>query len=337
MNLISGTTNQNQMITLIWIPRLTATLSSLGSMSIMYIIISARKEKLTKTANRLMLGLSTFDALHSIAYAMTTLVSPRDSKFYGAIGNDRTCSAQGFLLILGLAVPMYNTSLSLFYLLIIRFNVRRATFSAKIEPFLHAVSILAPLTLAIVSLSVGGINSESVACYLSFSDSSIATDTLWLLIIGGISLCFIINLYSMITISRYVIIQSNSVRRFSYTTTQKARRASEKREVVVQSLFYTGAFFATFIFPCLIVMFNLKGPFLLEVCNEIFYPLQGFWNFLLYTRPNINRVKKINPDKAWIHIYWEVIFHARKEDEPIIDFDGVQEPNELVTPNTDIQ
>ena len=181
-----------------------------------------------------MLGLSTFDALQSIAYAMTPLVSPRDSKFYGAIGNDRTCSAQGFLLILGLAVPMYNTSLSLFYLLIIRYNVRRATLSAKIEPFLHAVSILAPLTLAIVSLSVGGINSESVACYLSFSDSSIATDTLWLVIIVGISLCFIINLYSMIAISRYVIIQSNSVRMFSYTTTQKARRASEKREFVVQ-------------------------------------------------------------------------------------------------------
>jgi len=344
MNQLYATTNQVQMITVVWIPRFTATLSSLGSLAIMYMILSTRKDKLTKPSHRLMLALITVDILHSVAYATTTLASPQDTQFYGAMGNNGTCSVQGFLLLLGLAVPMYNTSLSLFFLLTIRYRVRQATFSAKIEPILHTVSILVPLSIAVIALSIGGITSESVVCYLSFEvSSSIAIESLWSVILGIVMICFIINLFSMISISCYVRTQLNSVRRYSFTLNQKERRATEKREVVVQSLYYTGAFFATFFFPVLILAFN-KKCFPLEVCFEILYPLQGFWNFLLYTRPSIKRMKKANPDKYWICICWEVIFHANKRDGPfvqnvrnrrdmnIVDVDEMEMVHELATP-----
>jgi len=329
MNQIPGTTNQIQMITLVWIPRLTATLSCLGSLAIIYMILSARKEKLKKSNHRLMLALSIFDALNSAAYATTTLASPQDSQFYGAMGNDGTCSAQGFLAILGLAVPMYNASLNLFFLLTIRYRVRQANFSAKIEPILHATSILAPLTIATVSLSIGGIKSESATCYLSYDDSSsIVIYTLWKAISGLVYLCLFINLYSMISISRYVITRLNSVRRYSVTLTQAERIATEKREVVVQSLFYTAAFCATFFFPVLIGVFNLDGYFVL-VCVEIFYPLQGFWNFLLYIRPSIGRVQRTNPDRSWIRSCCEVIFHANKRDDHLMNVRNGRDMNTI--------
>jgi len=315
MNQLYGTTNHTQMITLVWIPRVTATLSSLGSLAVIYMILSTRKEKLTKSNHRLILALSTVDTFHSAAYATTTLASPRDSHVYGAMGNNGTCSAQGFLIMLGLAVPMYNTSLSLFFLLTIQHRVRQSTFSAKIEPIFHTVSILAPLTLAIVSLSIDGIASESIVCFLKSDIGSIAINTLWTVITGIVAICFIINLYSVISISHYVITRLNSVRRYSYSTTQKERRITEKREVIVQSLFYIGAFFATFAFTGLTY---IKESFFLEVCSAIFFPLQGFWNFLLYSHPIVKRVKKTNPDKSWVHIYWQVIFHANEGNDPIL-------------------
>lgn len=311
MNQIPGTSTVNQMTALVWIPRVTASLSSLGSLAIIYMIMSARKEKLTKSNHRLMLGLSICDAIHSTVYATTTLASPRDLKFYGAAGNAGTCNAQGFMIIFGVATPMYNMALNLFFLSSIRYRIPLSTFSTKIEPFLHTISIMVPLTLAIVSISIDGIRSEGVVCYLSLETA----DTVWAFIIATIGLCFIINLYSMISIYRHVVTRLNKVRRYSYCTTQNERRDAEKRDVLVQSLFYTGAFFLTYLWSFIITLFN-KQCFFLLACNEIFYPLQGFWNFLLYIRPIVMRLKKTYPDKSWTCVFWETIFQANRINGP---------------------
>jgi len=248
---LPGTTNQIQMISLVWIPRLTATLSFLGSLAIICMILSDRKEKLTKTNHRLMLGLSVIDVLHSAAYATTTLASPRESEFYGALGNAFTCNAQGFFGVLAIAIPMYNTCLSLFFVSTIRFRVPQSTFETKVEPIMHIASIMVPLTLAIASVSTSSIKPQMNVCFDNFEPQTItvASSIILLVIIGIVVLCFFINLSCMIIISRHVINRSNNRRRYSYTMNQMERRASEKRAIVRQSLLYTGAFFITFFFP----------------------------------------------------------------------------------------
>mmetsp|Transcript_2489 Transcript_2489/g.2703 ORF Transcript_2489/g.2703 Transcript_2489/m.2703 type:complete len:357 (+) Transcript_2489:87-1157(+) len=318
MGPIPGTTNQMQTISLVWIPRLTATLSFLGSLAIVYMILSDRKEKLTRSNHRLMLVLSVVDVLHSAVYAATTLASPRDSEFYGAMGNMGTCNAQGFFGVLAYAIPMYNTCLSLYFLLTIRYRMRLSTFSTKIEPFMHTLSTMVPLTLAIVSVSTSSIEPVSNVCFVNFEAPTIASKVI-LLVVGGIlALCFLINLSCMITISRLVIKRSNKARRYSYSATQKERRVTEKKAIIVQSLFYTGAFFITFIFPAL-VLFLSKRHYPLEALTEIFYPLQGFWNFILYTRPGVKRVKGTNPDKSCLGIFREVVFRPKKNEVAIPD------------------
>ena len=317
MNHFPETASHNEIIVLVWIPRVTATLSSLGSLAIMRMILSDRKEKLKKPNHRLMLGLSTIDAFHSAVYLMTTLPSPVDSNIYGAIGNTRTCSAQGFFLMLGLAVPIYNTSLSLFFLLTIRYRMRQRDFANKIEPFLHLVSVLAPLALASVFLFIGEIKSGGVQCYGKVDDSIIKLRIIWWVVFAMVTLCFCINSCALVSISHYVVAQADTVRRYSYSQAQNNRTSSKNKATIVQSLLYTVAFFITFLFPY-IAFFKDKWCFPLEVCTEIFYPLQGFWNFLLYTRPIIQREKRIAPEQSYLYIYWQAIFLGSRRNDTLM-------------------
>lgn len=65
---------------------------------------------------------------------------------YGAVGNHATCSLSGFLAQMTIASPLYNGSLSLYYLLTIKYNWPDARLQ-KIEKWLHIL----PLGYAYVS------------------------------------------------------------------------------------------------------------------------------------------------------------------------------------------
>lgn len=82
----------------------------------------------------------------------------------------------------------------------------------------------------------------------------------------------------------------------------------ETRDTVIQALLYTSAFILTFAFPAIDLGYS---TFFLNVLAKTFYPLQGFWNFLLYIRPGVKKVRREHPDKNIITILREVIFHAK--------------------------
>jgi len=255
-----------------------------------------------------MLSLSFFDCLASVAYAMTTLALPSDSGAYGAMGTSATCTAQGFFLQLGVAVPLNNASLSLFYLFTIRHRMHPTKFSRKFEPVLHSISILAPLTMAIVAASMGLIVPFRTLCAISL-DEPAGQHILWIIysLIGG---AFLICVWSMASICHFVIRQSRRMRQYSFGSSQMIRRNNETRATVAQALLYTSAFFITYLFP-LITLGQGNRSFFFELMTKIFYPLQGFWNFLLYIRPGVEQVKKNNPGKNIFGILVEVIFHVK--------------------------
>merc|ERR1740124_909632 len=101
-----------------------------------------------------MLAMSAFDVLSSAALATSTLPYPQESLSYGSMGNMTTCKIQYFAVSLGLAVPMYNASLCLLYLSTIRYRLHQRHFATKIEPYLHTASILIPLTIATVPVTM---------------------------------------------------------------------------------------------------------------------------------------------------------------------------------------
>ena len=124
---------------LVWVYRISCTLSIMGSTAISYMILSNRRRKLARPKNRLMLMMSFFDVLSSTAYLISKVAMPSDSGISGAIGNSATCMAQGICIWLGLAVSMYNSSLNLFYMLSIKYNMSPMHFSKNIEPYLHLI------------------------------------------------------------------------------------------------------------------------------------------------------------------------------------------------------
>jgi len=287
-----------------WIPRITGTLSFIGSSAIIYMILSDRAYKLSKPSHRLMLPLCAFDLLQSAALATSTSAFPRFTHVPGSIGNMTTCKIQYFFAALGLACPMYNASLCLLYLLTIRYRLHQRHFATKIEPLLHTASTLIPLTIATVPVAMDQIAQGLTPVCVISHDSPMR----WPLMAVP-TICFCFCVYSMGSISYCVSTQSNKMRKHSYGAKQMKRRELEKKATIKQAIFYTLAFFITFIFLA-ITQFYHSYP--LEVMKNMFYPLQGFWNFLLYIRPNIIKKRESEPDKCLCEIIWIVIFRSNQ-------------------------
>lgn len=299
-----------QWIVVSWIARFTGTLSIIGSSSVIYMIISDRVEKLAKPKHRLMLMLSVFDVSQSTAVASATWPFPR-SYIYGSMGNMTTCKIQYFFGTLGLTVPMYNASLCLLYLFTIKYRLQPTHFATKIEPYLHTASVLIPLILAI-----GPVVMNDVIIPISTPICSISKKSpfAWIFITVP-SLSFLICLYSMVSICRYVNAQSRKMKQYTYGTSQTQRREIERRKTIQQAIYYTAAFFITFLFIGMRTLFIYAYP--LEILKNIFYPLQGFWNFLLYIRPAVTKMKEDEKDAYLCVVIWRVIFHPPKKEENI--------------------
>ena len=121
------------------------------------------------TYHRLLLSMSIFDVLSSCALFMSTWPIPADTPskiVYGAVGNQATCSAQGFFVQFSMGTVLYNATLSAFYLLSIRFRWPPERVAKKAEPWLHAVPVLFALGTAIAGVPLGLYNYARFMCYI---------------------------------------------------------------------------------------------------------------------------------------------------------------------------
>jgi hypothetical protein len=88
----------------------------------------------------------------------------QDEGFPMARGNTATCSAQGFLYIMGFVVPSYYVTLSVLCYLAIRHKFRLANYR-WIEPYVHVGVYLFPLASASYLFSVQAYNPAVIDCY----------------------------------------------------------------------------------------------------------------------------------------------------------------------------
>ena len=80
----------------------------------------SNKERRVRVFNQLMVQLSIFDMIGSIAYALTSLPIPAEYFYYGSYGNDATCTTQGFFIQVGTISCYTNVSLAVYYYLVIQ-------------------------------------------------------------------------------------------------------------------------------------------------------------------------------------------------------------------------
>ena len=318
---------------LVWMPRVSAPFSMLGSLIIINLILGdreRRKEKLKRIPNRFVLIISLIDIPVTIALAMTALAVPRvededleeRNNAYGIRGNTASCNAQAFFVQLGVTLPIYTSMLCMFYLCALRFNMEELTFSRKIEPFAHVFSFIFPLSSAIFGASSGNFNDAGQICWFAPYPSDCVYDNeiectrgqhyhTYRLIFSIIptAIAFIIVTVSMLLIFLFV---NSYVRRRNGTVAP----SEEQRETAIQAALYIFAFLITNLFHVINVLLNPAGGgrkhFSIVVLQFTLYPLQGFWNAVAYTRPIINQLRKYHPHKSLAWSMKIVIFYPHR-------------------------
>lgn len=149
------------------LPKLTGLLSLLGSGWISIEVLSEPK-KLQKVYHRLVLAMSLYDVMQSIWFFASTWPIPADTpNVYGASGNRGSCIAQGFFIQMGLAVPIYNTCLAVFYLLVIKYRMSEDRIRTYVEPMFHGTALAMGLGTALSSLALGLLNNANVWCWIA--------------------------------------------------------------------------------------------------------------------------------------------------------------------------
>jgi hypothetical protein len=235
------------------IASVSGTLSMSCSTIIVYMMVSDRELKLKKPNNRFLLAMSIIDIIQSMMFAICSMPVPRSSGIYGAIGNDLSCSFQGFFIQLGLAVPCYNASLCIWYLKSIKYNMTADIFKKKIEPYCHALSILLPLISAICLFAVDMLKQKGYICWIE-------SGSYWTYYsIALLATCFFIIIFCLGSIYHFFWAQERQMQKYTTSPSGMQWRPHVRLQSRVlatrQASLFSFAFCITFLFPGLIELF----------------------------------------------------------------------------------
>jgi len=303
-----------------YIPLLTAPLSLLGSGLIVYIILVERTKTFKSTYHRMVLGMSTLDFVNSLSIIVFgPWAAPKAASYFvaGAKGTFQTCEVAGFFLNLMFGTMYYSAFLAIYFLLLIGFECREKTIAKCVEPFGHAFSWLFPLVTGSIGVSRDIINPleilpgfcwfwdfppecsslDDVPCIRGRRENAGAA----IASPGVVVIIFGVILFSMAAITLKVRRIERRIQQYASGPTNPLQRT---KEASVQALLYIAAFLLTY-FP--LVLINLLYQeryedyyFGLAVLAKILMPCQGFFNFFIYVRKQINRITNEHPSLGFL-------------------------------------
>jgi hypothetical protein len=164
----TGIPSHEQQVALAIAPKITGSLSICGSSYIIYDCLRRKERRERTTFHRLMIGLSISDILMTIGLFTSTWFMPADTpNVYGAIGNVHTCEAVGFVEQWGVAAVMYNASLSIYYLVRIKYGWTPTRIKRRAEPWLHIVPLVFALATSVACLALDLFNSGLFDCWIA--------------------------------------------------------------------------------------------------------------------------------------------------------------------------
>ena len=153
------TLTRQQQIVVAVIPKISSFLSMFGSLWIIIEVLTDRTEPKAKRHHpyhRLLLAMSLYDVLENFCNFASTWPVPEGTEgIVWAKGSTATCSMQGYFLTLGVAIPIYNAMLSLYYVLIIKYKYSEDTLRRWIEPAMHLIAFVFAFGTATYSAFTG--------------------------------------------------------------------------------------------------------------------------------------------------------------------------------------
>jgi len=272
-----GANSERKKALLAWLPRVSASLSIMGSS---YIIIDVcRNKELRITLNQLLVALSVFDLIGSIAYAFTTLPIYQEDFVYGALGNKQTCIAQGYFIQIGTISALLNVSLSMYYLGRLKYSWSRHEMK-KIKIFLFAVPILVGLVFAGAGIPFY----DNMFLWCNNSAKWWPEIPIILALIAASTIMF--TLYRHVSKEEKVMIM---YRRGSINSLD-----SMSNSVMWESAWYLLSFYCTWT-PYLVLQYLWASEeayfaYNLATVAGTLVPLQGFWNFCNYMRKKMKLI-----------------------------------------------
>ena len=132
----------------------SSSISIISSITLVWII--CRSNSGLSTSHRILFGLCIADIMSSFGNSLSSSVLPRDVDYmyWNARGNMTSCNAQGFLLHVGSGCGiLYNCSMCLLSIAIVKYNKTDAYIRHKMEPYLHGFSIVYPLVGGITMIA----------------------------------------------------------------------------------------------------------------------------------------------------------------------------------------
>ncbi|CAB9524246.1 expressed unknown protein [Seminavis robusta] len=317
------------------LPKCTGGLSLVGSISIVYDLVKKIHLKPSGSANtfqRIMLGLSCFDLICSFCNVLSTWPSPDDSGVHMAVGNTQTCTAQGFFNELGnVGAVLYSVSLSLHYVWQISSPGLRNRLPPKQEVWLHVVPMILALIMAVLGLPLDLYNNSGWLCWYApypkgcngdeCTRGQLAGIFRWIHygIVWGAILLVTISMYSIFRVVWATENRASKIRARIADPTGNGFLDEDKdgtdsvhsiqtitsiiltpriQRVATQAFLYVAGLYLTWIFTTLTrVIQTTQGVTHLEllILMGIFFPLQGFWNALIYFRSQANQEKSQIP------------------------------------------
>lgn len=208
----------HQLAVIAIVPKFTAAISILMS-SLVVATILRDKLRCRKLYHRLVLGLSVSDIIGSFSMLLTTWLIPKDTDYEIAFnsGNDTTCRLHAFTSQLVIATPLYNTSLTLYFLFRIKYGWNENTLR-RWEPFFHGIPWVWGIATATLttSLEIHGV-ADPLSCWI---DSKYIMYQ-WVFMYGPVNLCVVMVAVISLIIYRHVRTIEQRSQRYAFPQEHK--------------------------------------------------------------------------------------------------------------------
>ena len=308
----------NEIKFLVNLMRPFALLSIVGSTFIIWDILRTspttgangnnRKQKISLMTNRIMLGLGISDIVFSCCLFVSSWAVPK-GQCYGSAGTVLTCTIQGFLSASACTCSQfYNATLSLCYLLMVRYNWSEEKLQ-RVQGLLLVFPLIVVLPFTIPSLlwkayNYDGINiCSGIAPYpLWCADGSVpcergsklvelvyAQDNLWAAFTPQI-MCSSVILTSMTLLYWSVLKRERANDQYRFEEGRSTLNRAHSNRVAMQGICYVWAFLLTWSPWIFVIAFSIKRkevPIALRIVSLILMPCQGFFNTVVYLRPRL--------------------------------------------------
>lgn len=291
------------------LPKFPCILSIIGSSMIISSVFRS-EDKRQHIQQRLVAVMSVVDVLAMTSWFFTFVFMPSPSKMNlpVTLGNEASCDVLAFILQFNIASAIYNASLSLYYLLIIKYNWRQTKIS-NIEKYLHFVPISWGLLTAIIIVALNVTDDSNWVCWISPDDAQDPTLAKALIVAfyyGPLWLCFLFlgsNMYQV-----FKKVKETEVRASKWRVGGDA--LIHTKSVARQNFLYALSFIVCWIVPSfarLALVCGANVPLWVNVMSGSLIPFQGFFNSMVYFRIRYFNFREDYPNKSGFWIVMHIV------------------------------